>query len=81
MTKPFIPHVLKALTASAARDLTNERSALVNFTADAHYYSFVLDRSALQRLKRQIEHVLGGIPPPPRKQRTADGGAKPKGAS
>jgi len=76
MTKPFIPHVLKALTASAARDLANERSALVNFTADAHYYTFVLDRSALQRLSRQIEHVLRGIPPPPRRSTS-----KPKGAS
>ena len=70
MTRPFIPHVLKALTASAARDLTNERSALVNFTADSHYYTFVLDRTALQRLNQQIEHVLRGIPPPPRKQKT-----------
>ena len=84
MTKPFILHILKALTASAARDLTHERCGVVNFTADAHCYSFVLDRTALQRLNRQIEHVLRGIRPPPRKQRTAGGGSrgsKPKDAS
>lgn len=69
MTKPFIPHVHRALTAAAARDPANERSAVVNFAVDAHYYSFVLDRTALQRLARQIERVLRDIPPPPRKQR------------
>ena len=52
--------VLKALTASAARDPANERCGVVNFTADAHYYTFVLDRTALRRLSRQIEHVLVG---------------------
>lgn len=69
MTKPFIPHVLKALTVSAARDLTNERSTFVNFTADAHYYTFVLDRTALQRLGRQIERVLREVPPLPRRRK------------
>ena len=81
MTKPFIPHVLQALTASAARDLTHERCGVVNFTADAHYYTFVLDRTALRRLSRQIEHVLRGIPPPPRKQKTGGRRGEPKGAS
>jgi len=71
MTKPFIPHVLKALTASAACDPANERGAVVSFTADAHYYSFVLDRTALQRLGRQIERVLREVPPLPRKHRGA----------
>src|SRR5262245_10992924 len=69
MTKPFIPHVLRVLTASAARDPSAERGAVVNFAVDAHYYTFVMDRTALHRLSRQIERVLREIPPPSRKVR------------
>ena len=38
----------------------------------------VLDRSALQRLRRQIEHVFRGMPP--RKQNTGGRRGEPKGA-
>lgn len=69
MTKPFVPHLLRALTACAARDPGNERAGVVSFAADAHYYSFVLDRTALQRLGHQIERVLREIPPIPRNAR------------
>jgi hypothetical protein len=69
MTKPFVPHVFRALTTSVVHDRTNPRGAVVRFPVDADFYSFVLDHAALARLGRQIERVLREIPAPGRKRR------------
>jgi hypothetical protein len=68
MTKPFISHDFEVVTASAAPDPSNNRRGLVRFVVDAHFYSFALDRAALQRLSRQIDRLLRDIPPPARKR-------------
>jgi hypothetical protein len=73
MTKPFVPHVFRALTTSVAGGRSGERAASVNFTVDSAYYSFVLDRTALVRLGRQIDRALREIPPPERKRGAAAG--------
>jgi hypothetical protein len=61
MTKPFIPHVLKALTASAECDPANERGAVVSFTADAHHYSrmALLSHSLSDRVSQGNEPRIG----------------------
>jgi hypothetical protein len=68
MTKPFITHDFEVVTASACVDPASKRRGLVRFVVDAHFYSFAMDRTALQRLGRQIERLLREIPPPPRKR-------------
>lgn len=68
MTKPFITRFFEVITASAALDATNVRRGVVNFSADAHFYSFSMDRTTLLRLGQQIQRVLQEIPPPPRKR-------------
>jgi hypothetical protein len=68
MTKPFVPHVFRALTTSVVRDRNDPRNAVVSFPSDADFYSFMLDRAALTRLGRQIDKVLREMPPPERKR-------------
>ena len=68
MTTPFLTHNFEVVTASASVDPTNERRGVINLVADAHLYSFALDRAALQRLGRQIERLLQDIPPLARKR-------------
>jgi hypothetical protein len=69
MTKPFVPIVFDVVTSSVSLDPGSERRGMLNFVAGANLYSFAIDRTALRRLSRQIDHVLQQIPPLPRKRK------------
>lgn len=69
MTRPFVPIVFDALTSSVSLDPSNERRGLMSFAVGGSLYAFVIDRTALQRLSRQLERVLQQIPPPSRKRK------------
>jgi hypothetical protein len=60
--------MFEVVTSSVSLDPANARRGLLNFAVGASLYSFAIDRTALLRLKRQIDDVLDQIPPLPRKR-------------
>jgi hypothetical protein len=69
MTELLVPQLLEVLISSVSMDHTNLGQVSL-FAADGRYYTFLINRSGLQRLAKQLERALREAPVSRRKRRS-----------